>query len=58
MTVYIVIYQSLNGEVDILDVYQNEEKANQRVKYERSLIESDPNETLHDECWYQERELI
>ncbi|NIK10896.1 hypothetical protein [Alkalibacillus almallahensis] len=56
MNVFIVLYEDHEKkEVDVLDVYTNEERANRRVGYERDLIpEADP----HDNCWYQEREVI
>lgn len=59
MKVFVVVYEGyLNKEIDVLDVYKDEEKANNRVKYEKDLIESDPDSNFRDECWYQERELI
>jgi hypothetical protein len=59
MKVYVVLYEKFGErDFDVLDVYADEEKANSRVGYERSLIEANPNERFRDDCWYQEREVI
>lgn len=59
MVVYVVLYQSHESkETDVLDVYTNEEKANNRVSYERNLIENNLKDSFNDECWYQEGEVI
>ncbi|WP_079708102.1 hypothetical protein [Paraliobacillus ryukyuensis] len=59
MKVFVVLYESFNEkETDVLDVYTDEEKANNRVKYERELIGGNPSDCLRDECWYQERSVV
>ncbi len=59
MKVFVVLYQKYKTmETDVLDVYTDEEKANRRVAYERSLIESSPYNKFRDDCWYQEREVV
>ncbi|PAV30276.1 hypothetical protein CIL05_07350 [Virgibacillus profundi] len=59
MDVYIVLYEHhKDGIVDVLDVYSDEERANRRVRFERSVIESNPETYFRNECWYQGREII
>ena len=58
MNVFIVLYQHYeSGEVEVIDVYLDEEKANRRVGFERSMIEANPDARLRDECWYRESEV-
>lgn len=59
MKIFVVLYEIYtNEEIEVLDVYAHEESANNRVKYERDLIEGIPNVNSRDECWYVESELI
>ena len=59
MNVFIVLYQHYESdEVEVLDVYLDEDKANRRVHIERNMIEANPDGRLRDECWYRESEVI
>ncbi len=58
--VFVVHYEHYlkDHDVEVLDIYMDQEKANRRVKWERELIQSNPEERFRDECWYKEKEVI
>lgn len=49
MKVFIVLHQDIDGLVNVLGVYEKEDKANLRVGWERGMTD--------DVIWYTESEL-
>lgn len=59
MKIYIVLYEKYTDkETVIIGAYRDESKANNRVRFERDLLELNQNEKFRDECWYQEFEVV